>query len=129
MNLTHYTPYRLHGNLDEFLNQAFRGFGPLPASRAPGAYRYEDKNSYRLRLDLAGFSRDEISLSLEKGDLTVTVKSERGDAFQTDFERTYTLPDDVAPDGISAKLENGVLDVTFAKQTESEDAIRKIEIN
>jgi len=42
---------------------------------------------------------------------------------------TYTLPDDVAPDGISAKLENGVLDVTFAKQTESEDAIRKIEIN
>ena len=124
MNLTHYTPYRLLGNLDEFLNQAFRGFGPLPASRAPGAYRYEDKNSYRLRLDLAGFSRDEISLSLEKGDLTVTVKSERGDAFQTDFERTYTLPDDV-----SAKLENGVLDVTFAKQTESEDAIRKIEIN
>lgn len=128
MNLTHYTPNRLLGNLDEFLNQAFRSFGPLPASRAPGAYRYEDKTSYRLRLDLPGTSRDEISLSLEKGDLTITAKSEREDAFQTDFERTYTLPDDVDPDGISAKLENGILDLTFAKQTAGEDAVRKIEI-
>lgn len=128
MNLTNYIPNSLFGNLDDFINQAFRSFGPAPASRAPGAYRYEDNTSYRVRLDLPGFTRDEVSLSLEKGELTITAKSEREDAFHADFERTYTLPDDVAPDGISAKLENGVLDLTFAKQTESEDAIRKIEI-
>jgi HSP20 family protein len=128
MNLTQYTPNRFLGNLDEFLNQAFRGFGPAFASSGPGAYRYEDKNSYRLRLDLPGFQRDEISLSLEKNELTVTATSEREDAFRSDFERTYTLPEDVDPEGISAKLENGVLDLTFAKKTEGEKAIRKIEI-
>jgi len=134
MNLTNYSPNRLLGNLDEFLHQTLRSFGPAPATRAPatrapGAYRYEEKNAYRLRLDLPGFTREEISLSLEKRDLTVTAKSEREDAFHDEFERTYTLPEDVDPEGIAAKLENGVLDLTFKKITEVNDGTRNIEIS
>lgn len=129
MNLTNYSPNRLLGNLDELLSQTLRSFGPAPATRAPGAYRYEEKDSYRLRLDLPGFTRDEISLSLEKRDLTVTAKSEREDAFHDQFERTYTLPEDAAPKGITAKLENGVLDLTFKKIAEINDGTRNIEIS
>ena len=129
MNLTHYTPNRLLGNLDEFLSQTLRNFGPAPASRAPGAYRYEEKDSYRLRLDLPGFTREEVSLSLEKQELTVTAKSEREDIFLSDFERTYHLPDDIDPNGINAKLENGVLDLTFKKLTDEDKGIRNIEIS
>ena len=128
MNLTHYTPNRLLGNLDEFLSQTLRGFGPVAATRAPGAYRYEGKDSYRLRLDLPGFTRDEISLSLEKRDLTVTAKSEREEAFQGQFERTYTLPEDADPEGIQAKLDHGVLDLSFKKSNPTDDGVRKIEI-
>lgn len=128
MNLTQYHPSRLFGNLDEFLSQTLRNFGPVAASRAPGAYRYEDSHTYRLRLDLPGFTREEIALTLEKNDLTITAKSEREDAFQSEFERSYTLPEDIDPEAISAKLENGVLDLTFAKRTNGEDAVRKIEI-
>lgn len=129
MNLTNYSPNRLLGNLDDFLSQTLRNFGPIPATRAPGAYRYEEKNGYRLRLDLPGFTREEISLSLEKLDLTVTAKTEREDAFRDEFERAYTLPEDVDPEGIEAKLENGVLDLTFKKVTPENDGIRNIEIS
>lgn len=128
MNLTQYQPNRLFGNLDEFLSQTLRSFGPVAATRAPGAYRYEEKDSYRLRLDLPGFTREEISLSLEKRNLTVTAKSEREEAFQGDFERTYTLPEDIDPDGITAKLDLGVLDLGFKKLTPDNDGIRTIEI-
>lgn len=128
MNLTHYQPNRLFGNLDEFLNQTLRSFGPLTAPRAFGAYRYEDKDSYRLRGDLPGFTREEVTLTHEKDTLTLTAKSEREDAFHEDYERTFTLPDDVDPEGITAKLENGVLDLTFAKVTDGDAGVRTIEI-
>ena len=129
MNLTHYTPNRLLGNLDEFLSQTLRSFGPVAATRAPGAYRYEEKDSYRLRLDLPGFTREEISLSLEKRDLTVTAKSEREEAFQGEFERTYILPEDVDPDGIEAKLDHGILDLSFKKSNPTDNGVRNIEIS
>jgi HSP20 family protein len=128
MNLTHYQPNRLFGNLDEFLNQTLRSFGPLAAPRAFGAYRYEEKDSYRLRVDLPGFTREEVTLTHEKDTLTLTAKSEREDAFHEDYERTFTLPDDVDPEGITAKLENGVLDLTFAKVTDGDAGVRTIEI-
>ena len=128
MNLTHYNPNRLFGNLDEFLSQTLRSFGPSTIMRAPGAYRYEEKDSYRLRLDLPGFTREEIALSLEKRALTVTAKSEREDAFLPGFERTYNLPEDINPNDINAKLKNGVLDLSFKKLTAQESGVRNIEI-
>lgn len=129
MNLTNYSPNRFLGNLDELLSQTLRSFGPAPATRAPGAYRYQEKEAYRLRLDLPGFTREEISLSLEKRDLTVTAKTERENAFRDEFERTYTLPEDVDSEGIAAKLVDGVLDLTFKKVTEINDGVRNIEIS
>lgn len=129
MTLLNRIPNNLIGNLDEFLSQTLRSFGPAPASKVPGAYRYQTKDSYRLRLDLPGFTRDEISLTLEKNELKVTAKSELEEAFLNEFERTYTLPDDVDPEGIEAKLSDGVLDLTFKKVTSEDSGARIIEIS
>lgn len=129
MNLTQYSPSRVLGNLDELLSQTLRSFGPIAATRAPGAYRYEEKDSYRLRLELPGFTREEVSLSLEKDQLTVTAQTEREEAFREQFERTYTLPEDVDPEEISAKLENGILDLTFKKLAPSNRGSKTIEIS
>ena len=108
MNLTHYNPNRFFGNIDDFLNQTLRNFSPSPITPAPGAYRYEEKDSYRLRLNLPGFAREEIAISLEKQILTIIAKSEREDPFSSSFERSYNLPKNINPNGINAKLENGV---------------------
>ena len=129
MTLLNRIPNNLFGNLDELLSQTLRNFGPTPAAKAPGAYRYQTDESYRLRLDLPGFTRDEITLTLEKDQLKVTAKTEREDAFRSEFERAYTLPDDVDPEGIEAKLTDGVLDLTFKKVTTEESGVRTIEIS
>ena len=129
MNPLHYSPNRLLGNLDQLLSQTLRSFGPIAATRAPGAYRYEDSESYRLRLDLPGFTREEIELSLEKNELTITAKSEREDAFLEDFERNYNLPEDIDPNGTSAKLQDGVLDLRFQKLADEDKGTRNIEIS
>ena len=128
MNLTHYNPNRFFGNIDDFLNQTLRSFSPSPNISSPGAYRYEEKDSYRLRLDLPGFTREEIVISLEKQMLSIIAKSEREDAFSSSFERTYNLPKNINPNGINAKLENGVLDLSFKKLTDQKPSVRKIKI-
>ena len=69
-----------------------------------------------------------MTLTHEKKTLTLTAKSEREDAFHENYERTFSLPDDVDPEGITAKLENGVLDLTFAKVTDGDAGVRTIEI-
>jgi len=129
MNLTNVTSNRLFGNLDEFLNQTLRSLGPVVAAPSVGVARYEDDESYRLRLDLPGFRREEVSLSLDKHKLTVTAESDREDAFHERFEQSYQLPEDIDPDGITAKLENGVLDLTFRKLSAEEQGVRKIELS
>ena len=128
MNLTCYNPNRFFGNLDDFLNQTLRSFSPSPITPASGVYRYEEKDCYRLRLNLPGFTRKEIAISLEKKLLTIIAKSEREDAFFSSFERSYDLPKNINPNGINAKLENGVLDLSFKKLIDQEPKVRKIKI-
>ena len=128
MTLTNRIPNRLFGNLDEFFNQAFN-FGPNPVSRVPDSYRYETDEHYRLRLDLPGFSKEDINLSLEDGQLKVSAKTESEDAFRTEFDRVFDLPEDANPDEVTAKLEDGVLDLVIQKVAETEPAVRTIEIS
>ena len=73
MTLTNRIPNRLFGNFDEFFTQAFRNFGPNPVSRVPDSYRYETDEHYRLRLDLPGFAKEEIKLTLEDGVLDLVI--------------------------------------------------------
>jgi HSP20 family molecular chaperone IbpA len=99
---------------------------PLPPPLELTATR--KRIAYRLRLNLPGFTREEIAISLEKRLLTIIAKSEREDAFFSSFERSYDLPKNINPNGINAKLENGVLDLSFKKLIDQEPKVRKIKI-
>jgi len=129
MTLTNRIPNFLFGNLDEFFNQAFRNFGPNPDTRVPDSYRYETDEHYRLRLDLPGFKKDEINLSLEGSQLKITARTESEEAFHAEFDRVFDLPDDANPEEITARLEDGVLDLVINKVAEAVPAVRTIEIN
>ena len=121
------TTNRLDNRLfSDLVSQAFRSFGPSPATRAPGAYRYEDEKAYRLRLEIPGFSKDEVSLTAIDDELTVKAESESQEA---SYERTLNLPDTIEREKISAKLESGILELTFPKAEIIEPTARNIEIH
>ncbi|MDB4300101.1 Hsp20/alpha crystallin family protein, partial [bacterium] len=81
---------------------------------------------YRLRLEIPCFSKDEVNLTAVDDQLTVKAESESQEAT---YERTLTLPDTIERDGISAKLENGILELTFPKAEVVEPTTRNIEIS
>lgn len=90
-----------------------------------GLGRYNDlsiKNEgaqYRVMLDVPGFSKEDIELTLNND--TFTIKAENK-IRKTD--RSYTLPVDIDASKVEAILENGVLTVVLPKSTKS----RKVEI-
>ncbi|MGC6427682.1 MAG: Hsp20/alpha crystallin family protein [Akkermansiaceae bacterium] len=125
-DLTQPLTHRIFGNLDHFVNEALRSFGPAPAARAPGAYRYEDDDSYTLRLEIPGYSKGQVSLSITERELTISAENPETDS---SYQRTITLSETVDESGISAKLEHGILELGLPKVKVEEPVSRTIKLS
>ncbi|KAF8062724.1 Heat shock 22 kDa protein [Scenedesmus sp. PABB004] len=87
----------------------------------------ETKDAFELHTDAPGFTPDDISVQMHEGVLTISGnrKEERvekdGDKVVrrerhfSQFSRSFTLPDNVKEEGISASLDKGVLRVSVPK--------------
>lgn len=92
----------------------------------------EDNTEYQLHLEIPGFSKDDIEIEFGKGSLTVKGKREqvsrnylRQERKSYEFQRSFSLPENVNEEGITAKVNHGVLDITLPKVEKSS---RKISI-
>ena len=96
----------------------------------------EEDDRYLLKADLPGVDAKDIDIVFE--DNALTIKGERTENNESEkngykrierrhgsFERTFSLPDGVDADNITAKNQHGVLEVRIPKQ---EKAHRKIEV-
>lgn len=83
---------------------------------------YEDKEQRVVRMELPGIRREDISMELENAVLSVKAKREK-DAETgreaLELQRSVTVGDDIDPDNISAKLEDGLLTVQLPKREQS----------
>lgn len=113
-----------------------RGFDAAPdAFRAAAGFRVdvgEDEKQYRLRADLPGADKNNVSVNVEDNVLTVAAKLEpqtenavRQERLRGEFSRSFRLPRTVDSQNIKADMKNGVLTVVLPK---AESAGRKIEI-
>lgn len=100
----------------------------------------ETENGYQLDIEMPGFKKDEINVSLEDGYLTVSgtkktteenkkdggkyLRKERSESFQ----RSYYVGDDMQEDSIKAKYENGVLSLSLPKSEPKKVQSRTITI-
>ena len=77
----------------------------------------------------------------DEGNLTVAIENKaehkhedkhhhylRREFSYSNYEQSYTLPDDVAKDEISAKVEDGILTVTMPKVEQKKKETKAIEI-
>ena len=119
-------------------------FMPRASSTAPAVNVKEDEKAYTLEMAAPGLKKEYCRVSVnEDGNLCVAIENKmehkeedkkqhylRREFSYSNFEQSYTLPDDVKKEEISAKVENGILTVTMPKETKEEQkkATRAIEI-
>lgn len=136
---------RLMGNMySNFTGAVF----PVPVNQGSLANAFTrpladiagDSNSYEIKLDVPGFTKDNISIELTGECLTITGKmtsessQEDGKHFyhverrSNTFQRMLTLPADCAKDQIEAELEHGVLIITIPRSGVTPEGAQKIEI-
>ena len=93
----------------------------------------ETENSYELDIDLPGFKKDEVNVELKNGYLTI--QAAKGlDKDQTDKKgkyirqercagacsRTFYVGEDVEPEDVTAKFENGILQLSIPKEAKKQ---------
>jgi len=97
----------------------------------------EAEDHFVLKADLPGLTEQDVSIEVQDG--TLTISGERGAEHESEergwyriersfgsFSRSLTLPDGVNADGITARFENGVLEVSIPKPEERKP--RRVEI-
>ena len=99
----------------------------------------ETKDNYKLELCIPGLTKEDVKLSIDaEGNLVVEMVKENKEEMRylrhefsvEHFRQTVMLPEDIHKEQISAKVENGILDIVIPKVTveEKKQAIQTIEI-
>ena len=106
----------------------------------------ETKDNYKLELCIPGLTKEDVKLSIDaEGNLVVEMVKEsknekkenkeemrylRHEFSVEHFRQTVMLPDDIHKEQISAKVENGILDILIPKVTveEKKQAMQTIEV-
>ena len=126
----------LFDDLMDFHFPTFRDFGEIDrklygknAARLMKTDVHEKDDQYEIDIDLPGFKKDEITLTLEKGNLTVAAskgldKDEKNDKgrvirqerYAGSMQRSFFVGRNVTEDEIKARFEDGVLRLTVPKK-------------
>jgi len=133
--LSEFDPFRRGDPLRSVIDRFFGGFpqdwpNGAPALAAPSVDITETDEEYRIRAELPGVSRSDVTVELENGMLTIRgekksqrdEKAEKGRRLECSygaFSRSFSLPQDANADKISAAFKDGVLDIGIKKNPES----------
>ena len=93
----------------------------------------ETENTYELDIDLPGFKKDEISIDLKDGYLSISAakgldrdqedkkgKYIRQERYAGACSRSFFVGEGVEPKDVSAKFEDGILKISLPKQVKKE---------
>ena len=86
----------------------------------------EDNNEYLVKAELPELKKEEVKVNVENGELTISCerkseKEEKGKKFHRiersygSFLRSFTLPESVNADKVSAEFKDGMLSVHLPK--------------
>jgi len=144
--LTRWEPFRELNTLQSRLNRLFEEqvAGGREESLIAGAFVppvdiYEDEHSIQLKLEVPGIEEKDLDVKVENNVLTVSgerkfEKEEKEENFRRverrygSFTRSFTLPNTVNPEDVSADYSNGVLKIKLGKRAEAKPKQIKVNI-
>ncbi|MGH8631896.1 MAG: Hsp20/alpha crystallin family protein [Burkholderiales bacterium] len=142
MQLTQWSPFR---EMEDFFNQIHRTFTSLPAlsgstgtTWAPLVDITETPKEYLVRAELPGMKKEDVSITIEEGVLTISgerrveysdEKRHRSERYYGRFERSFSIPSDVAPDRIDAEYQDGVLAVHLPRAEQKKPKAIEVKVH
>jgi len=144
--LTRWDPFREFTTLQDRMNRLFRdSFGSESqealnsTSFAPAVDVYEDEHNVTLKIEVPGIDEKDIDVRIENNTLTVHgerkfEKEEKEENFRRverqygSFIRSFTLPNTVDSEKVSANYDKGVLKITLAKKAEAKPKQIKVSV-
>jgi HSP20 family protein len=146
--LARWDPYREFSTLQDRMNRLFnasfnsegRDESLTTSSFAPAVDVYEDEHDITLKIEVPGIDEKDIDVRIENNTLTVhgerkIEKEEKEENYRRierqygSFTRTFTLPNTVDSDSVSATYEKGVLKVKLAKKAEAKPKQIKVNVS
>ena len=125
---------------EEFLNNDIM---PRANTTAPAVNVKEDEKAYTMEVAAPGIKKEFCRVNInDDGNLNLAIENKmehkeeekkhhyiRREFSYSNYEQSYTLPEDVDKENISAKVEHGILTVVLPKLTKEEvKSARAIEI-
>lgn len=145
MSLIRYTPFAdveaFPAGLRVFQDTVNRLFAePNGRPWVPPVDIKETENELIVKADIPDVEMKNIDVKLENGSLTLRgerkfeAKKDEGGWHRVErsygtFERVFTLPDTVNPEGVKADYKNGTLTITLPKKDVAKPRQIKIEVN
>ena len=116
---------------DDFFNTDIVASAPRTA---PAVNVKVDENAYTMEVAAPGLKKEFCRISInDEGNLNIAIENKfehkeedkkehylRREFSYTNYQQTYTLPEDVQKDDISAKVEDGVLTIVLPKMKKEE---------
>jgi HSP20 family protein len=144
--LTRWEPFREFATLQDRINRVFRDSysgasqdeSLSTSSFAPAVDVYEDEHKVTLKIEVPGIEEKDIDVRVENNTLTVhgerkIEKEEKEENYRRverqygSFTRTFTLPQTVDTENVSANYDKGVLKITLPKKAEAKP--KQIKVN
>lgn len=101
----------------------------------------EKKDKYEIKIDMPGFEKKDIKLSLKNGYLEISAKTSKEDneeeekyvrreRFFGECSRSFYVGEDITEEDIDAEFKNGILKIDVPKKEKEDDQkeIKQIEI-
>jgi len=134
-----FKPFIAETGFDKILNE-FTNNVEFQFKMFPRVDIADDEKSIRLIAELPGVKKENVKILLENGFLTMTGEkknefdaNEEINVFRNErlfgkFERKFELPENINPDEIKAKFENGLLNISIDKLVPEKPKERIIEV-
>ena len=135
LDINKLTPYAV--GFDKVFEDMFRYIDHNTSSTGYPPYNIiKSNNNYTITMAIAGFTKDEVDISVEENELSVKGVSNNSDEkieflhkgiAARNFERKFQLADTIKV--IDASYENGLLNIFLEREIPEHQKPRKIEIN
>ena len=126
---------------DDFMNNDMMA---CSTTTAPAVNVKEDENAYTMEVAAPGIKKEYCRVNInDDGNLSIAIENKmehkeenkkqhylRREFSYTNYQQSYSLPEDVDKEQISAKVDNGILTVVLPKMKKEETKVsRMIEIS